>query len=90
VLQPRLGFLVSPVGERVIGLMMLVLAVIIFLPIPLGNIVPAAAICVMSLIEHDGLAALIGAALAGLAVLLVWGAIVALVRAAGIALEHLA
>jgi hypothetical protein len=43
---------------------------------------PAAAICVtsLSLIDHDGLAELIGVILATLAVLLVWGAIVTLVR----------
>jgi hypothetical protein len=47
-----------------------------------GNMLPAAAICVtsLSLIDHDGLAELIGVILATLAVLLVWGAIVTLVR----------
>jgi hypothetical protein len=91
VLKPRLSFLVGPIAERFIGLALLVLALILFLPIPLGNMLPAVAICVMSLslIEHDGFAALIGAALGALAVLLVWGAMVALIRAAAAALEHL-
>jgi hypothetical protein len=92
VLKPRLGFLVSPMAERFIGLVLLVLALILFLPIPFGNMLPAAAICVMSLslLEHDGLAALIGAALGAVAVLLVWGAVVTFFRAAAAALEHLA
>jgi hypothetical protein len=91
VLKPRFEFILSPLAERFIGLTLLVLALVLFLPIPLGNMLPAAAICVMSLslIEHDGLAALIGVLLAALAVLLVWGAIVTLVRAAASALEHL-
>ncbi len=59
VLRPRFGLFVSPVCERLLGLVMLALSILIFLPIPLGNIVPAAAICLMSLalVEHDGLIA---------------------------------
>lgn len=89
-LRPRFGLFVSPVGERLLGLVMLALSILIFLPIPFGNIVPAAAICLMSLalVEHDGLIAALGAVLGIVAVLFVWGALLALLRAALAALDH--
>ena len=67
VLRPRMGFLVSSdAAERVIGLVTFPLAVALFLPIPFGNILPAAAIaCVaLGLAERDGLAVAAGYALA--------------------------
>ena len=90
VLRPRFGLFVSPVGERLLGLVMLALSILIFLPIPFGNIVPAAAICLMSLalVEHDGLMAALGAVVGILAVLFVWGALLALLRAGLAALDH--
>jgi hypothetical protein len=90
VLKPRLGPLVSPIAERLLGLVILALAILIFLPIPFGNIVPAAAICLISLalVEHDGLIAALGAVIGLLALLFVWGAVVALLRAALAAIEH--
>lgn len=63
VLRPRFSLVVSSdVAERVIGLVAFLLAVVLFLPIPLANIVPAAAIAVMALglAERDGLAVLLG------------------------------
>lgn len=63
ILKPRLGFLVtSNLAERVIGLVTFMLAVILFLPIPLGNIPPAVAVsCIaLGLAERDGLAVLVG------------------------------
>ena len=63
VLRPRFSLVVaSDVAERVIGLVAFLLAVVLFLPIPLANIVPAAAIAVMALglAERDGLAVLLG------------------------------
>lgn len=91
VLKPRWSFLVSAVAERVLGLGLLLLAVILFLPIPLGNMLPAAAICILSLalIEHDGLASLLGILLGVLAVIVVWGALFALAKAALALLYHL-
>jgi hypothetical protein len=67
ILKPRIGFLVSSdASERVIGLVTFPLAVALFLPIPFGNILPAAAIaCVaLGLAERDGLAVAVGYALA--------------------------
>lgn len=68
VLKPRLAVTVlSNAAERLIGLTAFLLAVILFLPIPFGNILPAAAIGVLALglAERDGLAVTIGYLLAG-------------------------
>lgn len=91
ILKPRLGLLVSPAAERLLGFALLTLAVILFLPIPLGNMLPAAAICMVSLalVEHDGLAALLGVLIGVIAVMIVWGALFGLAHAALALLNHL-
>jgi len=65
VSRPRFAFLFGGVGERVIGVTCTLLAAILILPIPLGNMLPAAAVSVLSLalIQRDGLLALFGYAL---------------------------
>lgn len=62
VSRPRLSILFGPVGERVLGLVCTVLALVLILPIPLGNMLPALAVSVLSfsLIQRDGLIALVG------------------------------
>jgi hypothetical protein len=63
VLRPRLSFVVvSDLAERVIGFVSFLLAIVLFLPIPFGNMVPAAAIALIALglAERDGLATLLG------------------------------
>lgn len=63
VLKPRLGFIVSSnLAERLIGLVAFPLALILFLPIPFGNIPPALAIACLSLglAERDGAAVAVG------------------------------
>lgn len=62
LLKPRWRFLTIPLVERLIGLLLLLLAIVIALPIPFGNILPAIAIVVISLglIEGDGLMIAIG------------------------------
>ena len=68
VSKPRLAFLFGPVGERVIGLICTLLALVLILPIPLGNMLPAAAVSVLSLalVQRDGALALFGYVLAAL------------------------
>lgn len=63
--------------------MSLVLAAIIVLPIPLGHLVPGAAISVMGLglIERDGLAVLAGFMIGGVAMVVVMFATIGLVAA---------
>ncbi|WP_293676844.1 exopolysaccharide biosynthesis protein [uncultured Phenylobacterium sp.] len=64
--KPRLIVLFSPLGERTIGFVCTVLALVLILPIPLGNILPALAVSALafSLIQRDGLIALLGYAIA--------------------------
>ena len=66
VSRPRLAFLFRPLGESLIGLVCTVLALVLILPIPLGNILPAAAVSVLSLslVQRDGYIALVGYGLA--------------------------
>lgn len=82
MLRPRLGFLVYPPAEYLIGFVCLVLAVILALPVPLGNILPAIAICFFSfgILERDGICVLIGTAVAGVAGVVVAGVVYALVK----------
>lgn len=64
--KPRLVLLFGAVGERLIGLVCTALALVLILPIPGGNILPAMAVSALSfaLIQRDGLIALLGYALA--------------------------
>jgi hypothetical protein len=61
-LRPRMSILLHPVPERIVGGACLLLAVILFLPIPFGNIPPAFAIAAFALgiLERDGVATIIG------------------------------
>ena len=61
-LRPRLTLLLHPVPERLAGAACLLLAIILFLPIPFGNIPPAWAIAAFALgiLERDGVATLVG------------------------------
>jgi hypothetical protein len=56
LLRPRIGRLVDPPTEYFVGLFCFVLAVILALPIPFGNIPPAIALCLFALgiLEKDG------------------------------------
>ena len=56
-LHPRLGGLTRGRMERVIGVLMLILACAVVLPIPFGNMIPALGIIFFSLglMEEDGL-----------------------------------
>jgi hypothetical protein len=59
--RPRLTFLFGPVGDRLIGLTCFLLSLVLILPIPLGNLAPAAAIALfgLAMIQRDGVIALI-------------------------------
>ncbi|RAK57081.1 exopolysaccharide biosynthesis protein [Phenylobacterium deserti] len=64
--RPRFSFLFGGTGQRIIGLVCTLLAFVLILPIPLGNMLPAASVTVLSLalVQRDGALALIGYALA--------------------------
>jgi hypothetical protein len=84
LLKPRLPFLVSSGAERVIGGLCLVLSVVLLLPIPFGNMLPALAVCIfaMGVLERDGVWILVGLVMAALAVAIVGGVVYALAKAA--------
>ena len=84
LLRPRWGLLTHPPLEYAIGLLCLVLAVVLSLPIPLGNTLPALATSVLALgvLERDGLWVLAGTALAAFALAVVSGVVWAMAQAA--------
>lgn len=70
-LRPRLQFLTKGIFYRLLGLLIIVCGISMIIPLPLTNTVPAFGIFIigLSLLEEDGLAAIIGsmAALTGIA-----------------------
>ena len=64
MLRPRWLWIVSPRAERLLGAFVFVLALVVTLPIPFGNMLPALAICLVALgvLERDGLWAGLGVA----------------------------
>jgi hypothetical protein len=65
LLTPRLAWVTHPRAERLIGIIAIVLALVSTLPIPFGHNLPALGLVLigLGLIERDGLAILIGAAI---------------------------
>ena len=70
VTRPRLELLFSPAGERLVGVVCTLLAMVLVLPIPLGNLAPGATVAVLSLalLQRDGLLALLGYLMAAVSV----------------------
>lgn len=87
LLQPRLQSLVQPASARLVGALCVVLALILFMPIPLGNIPPAVAISMLALgvLERDGLWVLGGIAIA-LASIALAGSVVMILAKVGLTL----
>ena len=83
LLRPRLSSFTLPPMEYVVGLLSLLLAVLLVLPIPLGNDLPALAISLMALgmLERDGLWVLSGLAVSVAAVFVIYGVLLAMVKA---------
>jgi hypothetical protein len=81
MLRPRGLFIFGKIGERVLGLVVLMLAIVLTLPIWGANFLPALAICLiaLALIEFDGLMAVFGLVIAGASVVValavIWGAV---------------
>ncbi len=80
LLRPRLEMLALPPFENVIGVICLLLSIILFLPIPFGNMPPAVAICLFALgiLERDGIWIIAGVAATVVAITIVWGVLLAL------------
>lgn len=91
MLRPRAGWLARPPMEYLIGAVCLLLAIVLVLPIPLGNVLPAVAISLLALavVERDGLWVLGGLGVALLSAGVVWGVIYAAVKALLLIAAHL-
>ncbi len=83
LLRPRLSGLALPPIEYALGFICLVLAVILVLPIPLGNNPPAFAIALIALgiLERDGLWVLAGLCVSALSLTVVSGVLLAIFKA---------
>lgn len=71
LVKPRFWFLNSRLSERLLGFFALVLAVVVFLPIPLGNWLPALALAILGFAHSqcDGLGVLAGIVVGFLSIL---------------------
>ena len=85
IIRPRHEWLFQPNFERLMGLLLLVVSVALFLPLPLSGWIPAFALFVsgFGLVERDGLVTMIGLAMGIVAIVVT--IIVALSLAAGAA-----
>lgn len=84
LLKPRFSLLISAPAERMVGTICFILAMILLLPIPLGNMLPALAICLFAfgILEKDGLWIIAGGLVAAVALVIVSGVIWAGVKMA--------
>lgn len=91
LLRPRLKRLARSPMEHLVGLLSLMLAVMLVLPIPLGNVLPALAISLMALgvLAHDGVWILAGLTMTVVAVSVVSGVVYAMARATLYFLTHI-
>ncbi len=73
LLKPRLIFMTEDIGRRIIGGIVIPLAILILIPFPFSNLIPVFSILVLSLglIEKDGLVVLIGILISTSALILV-------------------
>jgi len=83
LLRPRLTILALPPMEYFVGFLSLLLSVLLVLPIPLGNVLPALAISLMALgvLERDGVWVLAGFAVAAAAGSVIYGVLFAMAKA---------
>lgn len=76
----RLGFLFGRLGDAAIGVVCFLLAAILVLPIPLGNMLPAASVAMfgLSLVQRDGLLTLVAYGMAAASAAVVAGSAAAI------------
>lgn len=84
LLRSRHSYLAGHAAERPLGALCSILALILILPIPLGNMLPAAAVCLIALgiLERDGIWTTIGAVTGIAALLLVCTVVYAMAKTA--------
>jgi hypothetical protein len=81
IMRPRLQFLAQRPFVHLVGLVALLMSIVLFLPIPLGNMLPSVAICIMALgiLERDGVWVIFGVVTAIASLVVVWGVMWALI-----------
>jgi hypothetical protein len=92
LLRPRLTVLLSWTGERLLGIAILILALVLTLPIPFANWLPACGIAVfgLAIVEKDGAAVLVGLALGIASVIVAATVVIGFVKAFLFFLERIA
>jgi hypothetical protein len=92
LLRPRLTVLLSRTDERLVGIAILILAVVLTLPIPFANWLPACGIAVfgLAIVEKDGAAVLVGLALGIASVIVAATVVIGFVKAFLFFLERIA
>jgi hypothetical protein len=83
LLRPRLTVLLSWTGERLVGIAILILALILTLPIPFANWLPACGIAIfgLAIVEKDGVAVLVGLGFVFASVIVAATVVIGLVKA---------
>lgn len=83
LLQPRVMALALPPMEYLVGLVCLLLAIVLVLPVPFGNMLPALAISLLALgvLERDGVWILAGLATTVVSAVVVSGVVFAMFKA---------
>lgn len=81
--KPRLPMLTGEIADVIVGVVCALLAVMLALPVPLGDMLPALTLVIfgLALTQRDGLAIIVGAIatiLCGVYLVLVWAAVVAI------------
>jgi hypothetical protein len=90
IMRPRFTFLAKRPAVYLSGFICLVLSLILFLPIPLGNMLPSLAIAIIALglLERDGVWIGIGIVTGIVSVVVVWGVVWAMVAAAFFVMQN--
>lgn len=81
--RPRLPMLTGEIADVIVGVVCALLAVMLALPVPLGDMLPALTLVIfgLALTQRDGLAIIVGAigtVVCGVYLVLVWAAVVAI------------
>lgn len=84
MLKPRLTMFAAPPAERLLGGLCLVLALVLALPIPLGNMLPALALSIIAfgILEKDGGWTIAGTAIGVVSLGVVAGVVYAMIKSA--------
>lgn len=90
MLTQRAAFMFTPLGERLLAAVALAMAVVLTLPIPLANLLPAVSICfiALALIEFDGVMALIGMAMAAVSMVIASGVVYGFIKVGLFLIRH--